>query len=81
MIRLRVLVFARYAELLGGDAVEVELDGAPTVRQVIDALRSMPGGALLPGNPVVAVNLRQARPDQLVTARDEVALLPPLAGG
>jgi molybdopterin converting factor small subunit len=81
MSRLRVLVFARYAELLGADAVEVELSGAPTVRDVVDALRQLPGGGSLPPSPLVAVNLQQADPDRPVSPVDEVALLPPLAGG
>jgi molybdopterin converting factor small subunit len=81
MTSLRVLVFARYAELLGAGSVEVALGEQATVRDVISALRALPGGAVLPPDPLVAVNLAQAAPDHPVRATDEVALLPPLAGG
>lgn len=76
-----VLLFARYAEVLGAAEVEVELPVAPTVADLIEALRRLPGGALLPERPFVAINRERARPDQPVLPSDEVAVLPPLAGG
>lgn len=81
MIAIRVLAFARYAELLGAEAVPVEVPDNATVRDVVAALRELPGGDALPPSPIVAVNLRQACLADPVRAADEVALLPPLAGG
>jgi molybdopterin converting factor small subunit len=78
---VRVLLFARYADLLGSGEVSVPLPDPPTVAQVIRAVRALPGGKALPEQPLVAVNARQARNSDLVGAGDEVAFLPPMAGG
>ena len=51
------LLFASYAEALGSDRVELTLAGDTTVRDVVERLRAMPGGAALPATPLVAVNL------------------------
>lgn len=78
---LQVLLFARYAELLGGDRLELAVPNPPTVAGVVDQLRRRPGGDQLPASVLVAVNARQARGDDPVRAGDEIALLPPMAGG
>jgi molybdopterin converting factor small subunit len=78
---IRVLLFARYADLLGRHAIEVPAEQAPTVRAVLDLLRALPGGGHLPADPLVAVNLNHVRGDVPLAPGDEVALLPPLAGG
>lgn len=74
-------MFARYAELLGGQFVDVPADGVRTVGDVLARLRELPGGAGIGASTLVAVNLRQARLDVPVSSADEVAVLPPLAGG
>lgn len=79
--QVRVLLFARYAELLGVEEVRLGVEGLGTVAQVVERIRSLPGGAVLPAAPLTAVNRRQARPGDPVRAGDEVALLPPLSGG
>ena len=81
MTRYPVLLFARYAELFGADQVEVTLPEGGRVTDLIDALRNLPGGAVLPAVPFVAVNLAKADLDRVLRPSDEVALLPPLAGG
>ena len=78
---VRVLLFARYADLLGNGEVSVPLPEPPTVARVIQAGRARPGGQALPERPLVAINARQARESDLVGATDEVAFLPPMAGG
>jgi molybdopterin converting factor small subunit len=78
---IRVQLFARYAELLGGEFVDVPADGVRTVADVLARLRELPGGAGIGASTLVAVNLRQARLDVPVSSADEVAVLPPLAGG
>ena len=77
----RVLLFARYAELLGSAQVEVLLPGDARAASLIDALRQLPGGALLPGSPFLVMNHSQVRGDQPLDPTAEFALLPPLAGG
>lgn len=74
--------FARYAELLGASEFPLELPAGSTVADAIALIRrSMPRGAELPERPVVAVNLEQARAGRPLQAGDELALLPPMAGG
>ena len=80
MIRLKF--FARYAELVGREDVELPLPAPTTVADIVRRVRAgVPGAARLPERPLTAVNLRHARPDAPVQDGDEVAFLPPLAGG
>ncbi len=81
MTAFRVEVFASYAELLGAEEVAVELPSPATISMLTDALRALPGGDLLPPQPVVARNLRIAAPGDPIESGDAIALLPPLAGG
>lgn len=78
---IRVLLFARYAELLGAESVEVTVPAALSVRDLLARVRALPGGSGLPATLLCAVNLRQASLSDPVAPGDEVALLPPLAGG
>jgi sulfur-carrier protein len=80
-LTVRVLVFASYAETLGLDTVELTFNGAATVEDAIARLRALPGGERLPPKPLCAVNLSQVRLDTPLTSGDELAVLPPLAGG
>ena len=79
---VRVRFFARYAELLGRAEADVEVPMPATVHDVVRRVRdAFPGGAALPERPLAAVNLTHVRFDAPVRAGDEVALLPPMAGG
>ena len=78
---LTVRLFARYADLFGTDRLEIPAHGISTVRDLLSRIRGLPGGAAIAETALVAVNLTQARADAAVTPEDEVALLPPLAGG
>lgn len=80
MIRLKF--FARYAELVGREDLELPLPAPATVEEVVRRVRAgVPGAAQLPERPLTAVNLRHVRLDAPVRDGDEVAFLPPLAGG
>ncbi len=78
---IRVQLFARYAELLGADHLDVVTDGPLTVGEILSRVRAFPGGGTIGVGTLVAVNLRQAPLSAPVTRGDEVAILPPLAGG
>jgi len=78
---IRVQVFARYAELLGADHIDLPAEGVATVADVLSRIRTLPGGAAIGDSTLVAVNLKQASSDGRVVPGDEVAILPPLAGG
>lgn len=82
MPTVTVRFFARYAELAGIDTASVRVADPATVADVLRAVRAaLPAATALPERPLAAVNLRQARLDAPVRDGDEVALLPPLAGG
>jgi len=82
MGNVSVRFFARYAELAGCTWSAVNVDTPATVADVIARVREVfPGTKILPPRPLAALNQRQARLDALVNEGDEVALLPPLAGG
>jgi molybdopterin converting factor small subunit len=78
---IRVRLFARYAELIGSESIELRHPGLRSVSDVVAAVRALPGGGSIPARPLVALNLEQAAAEQAVAPGDEVALLPPLAGG
>jgi molybdopterin synthase sulfur carrier subunit len=80
-ISVRVLLFASYAESIGREAVELVLPGPATVADVVSRIRRLPGGQSLPPKPLCARNLAHAGQDDRVEAGDEIAILPPLAGG
>ncbi len=74
--------FARYAELMGREELELPLPPGATVRDAIDALRRSRGGvSQLPETLLVAVNREHVRETRVVVDGDELAFLPPLAGG
>ena len=76
-----VQLFASYAESFGGATLEIPVESGSTVRDLVNSIRSLPGAYILPQSPRVAVNRRFASFDQLVYPLDEVALIPPVAGG
>jgi molybdopterin converting factor small subunit len=80
-LTVRVLLFASYAEALGLDAIELTFEGNATVADAISRLRALPAGNRLPTKPLCAVNLKQVSPSSPLNNGDELALLPPMAGG
>ncbi len=80
-MRINVLLFASYADALGGPALSLEVPDGATVAELVGCLRAMPGAAHLPARPLVAVNQAYARWEQPIAATDEVAVIPPVAGG
>ena len=81
MSTVTVQLFASYAESFGGPTLDVLLKSGSTVGDLLDSLRLLPGASILPDSARVAVNRKFATHDQLVNARDEIALIPPVAGG
>lgn len=82
MGRVRVKFFARYADLVGTDELQVSMPLPATVAEVVRTARDqIPGASAIPERPLAAVNLRHVPLDAQVADGDEVALLPPLAGG
>jgi molybdopterin converting factor subunit 1 len=76
-----VLLFASYADAVGRSAIELDLEAGATVKDVIEHVRSLGDAKALPPSPMVAVNEQYASRDRQLHAGDEVALIPPVAGG
>lgn len=81
-VKHRVQLFASWSDILG-PSVEVEL---PEGARVADLLATLEADAKsksikpLP-RPSVAVNHRYAKPETVLAAGDELAIIPPVAGG
>ncbi|MDZ7780032.1 MAG: molybdopterin converting factor subunit 1 [Gemmatimonadota bacterium] len=81
-VSVRALFFAAYRDLLGTPELTVELDGGATVADLVRDLRAR--GApfdALPPEPAVAVNQAYAAASEALATGDEVAFIPPVAGG
>lgn len=81
-LTVRCRLLARYAEIIGQGEVTLELPRPSTVLDAVRCLRArVPNGSLLPERPLVAVNLEHALHTAILNDGDELALLPPIAGG
>ncbi|MBI3791045.1 MAG: MoaD/ThiS family protein [Gemmatimonadetes bacterium] len=78
---VRVLLFASYAEALGRDEVAFDPADEATIADVLAHLRTLPGADRLPPRPLVAVNARYATVTDAIRSGDEIAIIPPVAGG
>jgi molybdopterin synthase sulfur carrier subunit len=81
MSSVPVLLFASYADAFGARRLPVPVRAPCTVAELVDAMRTLPGGDRLPSEPLVAVNHAWAAPNAVVHDGDEVAVIPPVAGG
>lgn len=78
---VEVLLFASYADAAGASRIPVHIADGATVGDVVHAVRLAAPALRLPARPLVAVNRAYAAADAPVSAGDEVALIPPVAGG
>ena len=79
---VNTLFFASYRDLLGTGALSVELTEGATVADLVAELRGR--GApfdALPSEPAIAVNQTYAFLTEPLAPDDEVAFIPPVAGG
>ncbi len=78
---ISVLLFASYADAFGTRRLDVPVQVPCTVGDVVAIIRRMPGGQVLPAEPLVAVNHEWVRGNGAIVHGDEVAVIPPVAGG
>jgi molybdopterin converting factor small subunit len=88
---LTVHLFASYADAFGRPQVDFHVAPGATVGELVDRMRAPRGRAGsglegegttgLPDRPLVAVNHEYATYDRVLEAGDEIALIPPVAGG
>lgn len=76
-----VLLFASYADSLGARSMNFDMPQGATVADVLGRVRALPGADGLPSEPLMAVNERYARGTRVLEPGDEVAIIPPVAGG
>lgn len=77
-----VLFFASYGELVGAPSLTVDLPEGSTVAELVAAVRRRDEAcARLPVHPAVAVNRTVVAHRHPLSEGDEVAFLPPVAGG
>ena len=81
-LSIRALFFAAYRDLLGTPRLDVDLPNGSTVADLVLELRGR-GAPLdsLPTEPAVAGNRHYALPADPLQSGDEVAFIPPVAGG
>lgn len=78
---MRVLLFASYADAVGATELQVDLPAGSTVAELVQWVRARHGEDRLPPAPMVAVNQQYAGLDTTIGENDEVAIIPPVAGG
>ena len=78
---MSILLFASYADAFGARRLAVPVSAPCSVRDVVDAMRRLPGGHVLPAAPLVAVDRVWAGLDATIEPGTEVAVIPPVAGG
>lgn len=81
-MHIRALFFAAYRDAVGASSLEVDLPDGSTVSELVRRLRDR-GDPFdrLPSEPAVAVNRSYSAEDRPLSAGDEVAFIPPVAGG
>jgi molybdopterin converting factor small subunit len=81
-LSITVRLFAAYAEAVGCSSVDISLPEGATVGDLLaEFRRKVPGATSLPERPMCAVNLTHVLGGHPLRNHDEVAILPPLAGG
>ena len=81
-VPVRTLFFAAYRDRLGISELAVELPTGSTVADLVAELRGRGSPFdVLPEEPAVAVNRTYALLDEPLGTGDEVAFIPPVAGG
>jgi molybdopterin converting factor subunit 1 len=79
-LTVTVLLFASFADALGRSRLEITIPSGATVGDTVAQVHAA-AGHRLPPTPMVAVNEEYARYDHVLAEGDEVALIPPVAGG
>lgn len=75
-----VLLFASYAEQLGKNSMVLDLPEGSRVDEALSRIQADAAGRL-PPKPMVAVNQSYAKGSDILRAGDELAIIPPVAGG
>jgi molybdopterin synthase sulfur carrier subunit len=81
-MRIHLLLFALYRDITGVSELAVQVADGSTAADALAELRGRDDRfAALPERPVIAINREYALLDAALADGDELALLPPVAGG
>jgi len=81
-MKTTIIFFAGIAESTGKRQHELNFDHAPNVNDIINALcNEFPQAAEMINRAMVSINHDYAKPEQIITETDEIALIPPVSGG
>lgn len=78
---ITVRFFASYADSLGLDQTQLTLQPGASVTDLLASVGKLPGAHRLPASPLIAVNQVYASLQTVLSGGDEVAVIPPVAGG
>ncbi|MFD2574297.1 MoaD/ThiS family protein [Spirosoma soli] len=76
-----VLLFGIVRDLTGQSAISVPLHEGANVEELLGRLHQQYPSLAGVRSLLVAVNGEYAEPTQVLTSRDEIALIPPVSGG
>jgi len=81
-VKHRVQLFASWSDTLGPE-VEVELPEGARVADLLETLETQAKSKSIKPlpRPSVALNQRYAKADAVLASGDEIAIIPPVAGG
>ena len=80
LMTVRVLLFASWADALGARSIDIDVPDDATAADVLSALGARADGLGLP-RPALAVNRSIVRAKARIAHGDELAIIPPVAGG
>ena len=78
---VRVLLFASYADAVGQNELTLDIAEGSVVGDIVAPVRELAGGRALPPSPLLALNATYTPDTAPVRSGDEVAIIPPVAGG
>lgn len=81
-MKIKVLLFAKLREIVGKESVDLELPERTTALGALEALfEDKKQVEQMREYLLFAINQSYARPDAILKEADELALIPPMAGG
>jgi molybdopterin converting factor subunit 1 len=80
-VNITVRFFASYADKVGITNTSLTVAPGASVSDLLETVALLPGADSLPHNPRIAVNQVFASRETVLSAGDEVAFIPPVAGG
>jgi molybdopterin converting factor small subunit len=80
-MKINVVLLGQYRLAAATSEIELELPPDATAEVAVSMVRSGGNHAIIPARPVVAINHVHGSLDQILNEGDELALLPPVAGG